>query len=140
MSEAKFKPTGQSPVEVIEEIDSKVKRADAYELLELFEKITSFKPEVWYPNIIGYGQYHYVYDSGREGEAFYLGFSPRKAKFSIYVEVEFDEKEEISSRLGKHTIGKSCVYFNKLVDIDREVLVELLETSYEYTLKRYPVD
>lgn len=140
MSVAKFKPTGQDIIEVIEAVESKQKRADSYVLLELFEYITGFNPKVWYPNIIGYGQYHYVYDSGHEGDATYLGFSARKAKFSLYIEVDFAERDEILSRLGKHTTGTSCVYVNKLADIDLDVLTELLETSFEYTKKRYPLD
>lgn len=140
MSEAKFKPTGQNVIEVIEAIESKQKRADAYVLLELFEKITGFKAEIWYPNIVGYGQYHYMYDSGHEGDTFYLGFSARKAKFSLYIEVDFAEREEILSRLGKHRSGKSCVYVNKLADIDLDVLIELLQTSFAHTKERYPLD
>lgn len=139
MSEAKFKPTGQDVIEVIEAVDAKKKREDSYYLLDLFQKITSFEPLVWYPNIIGYGQYHYVYDSGREGDAFYLGFSARKAKFSLYIEPEFEGKEELLSRLGKHTTGKTCLYINKLADVDLDVLEEILETSFAYTVNRYPL-
>ncbi|WP_338489462.1 DUF1801 domain-containing protein [Ruoffia tabacinasalis] len=138
MSAAKFKPTGEDVVEFIESIDSKQKQIDSFVLLDLFKEVTGFEPQMWYPNIIGFGTYHYVYDSGREGDTSYLAFSPRKAKFSLYLATEFKDKEKLLAQLGKHTTGKMCIYVNKLADIDLDVLKTMLENSMEHTLSKYP--
>lgn len=138
MSAAKFKPTGEDVVEFIESIDSKQKQIDSFVLLDLFKEMTGFEPQMWYPNIIGFGTYHYVYDSGREGDTSYLAFSPRKAKFSLYLATEFKDKEKLLKQLGKHTTGKMCIYVNKLADIDLDVLKTMLENSMEHTLSKYP--
>lgn len=138
MSAAKFKPTGEDVVEFIESIDSKQKQIDSFVLLDLFKEVTGFEPQMWYPNIIGFGTYHYVYDSGREGDTSYLAFSPRKAKFSLYLATEFKDKEKLLKQLGKHTTGKMCIYVNKLADIDLDVLKTMLENSMEHTLSKYP--
>lgn len=138
MSAAKFKPTGEDVVEFIESIDSKQKQIDSFVLLDLFKEVTGFEPQMWYPNIIGFGSYHYVYDSGREGDTSYLAFSPRKAKFSLYLATEFKDKEKLLKQLGKHTTGKMCIYVNKLADIDLDVLKTMLENSMEHTLSKYP--
>lgn len=138
MSAAKFKPTGEDVVEFIESIDSKQKQIDSFVLLDLFKEVTGFEPQMWYPNIIGFGSYHYVYDSGREGDTSYLAFSPRIAKFSLYLATEFKDKEKLLNQLGKHTTGKMCIYVNKLADIDLDVLKTMLENSMEHTLSKYP--
>ncbi|HJG47466.1 DUF1801 domain-containing protein [Ruoffia tabacinasalis] len=138
MSAAKFKPTGEDVVEFIESIDSKQKQIDSFVLLDLFKEVTGFEPQMWYPNIIGFGTYHYVYDSGREGDTSYLAFSPRKAKFSLYLATDFKDKEKLLAQLGKHTTGKMCIYVNKLADIDLDVLKTMLENSMEHTLSKYP--
>lgn len=138
MSAAKFKPTGEDVVEFIESIDSKQKQIDSFVLLDLFKEVTGFEPQMWYPNIIGFGTYHYVYDSGREGDTSYLAFSPRKAKFSLYLATDFKDKEKLLAQLGKHTTGKMCIYVNKLADIDLDVLKTMLENSIEHTLSKYP--
>ena len=138
MSAAKFKPTGEDVVEFIESIDSKQKQIDSFVLLDLFKEVTGFEPQMWYPHIIGFGTYHYVYDSGREGDTSYLAFSPRKAKFSLYLATDFKDKEKLLAQLGKHTTGKMCIYVNKLADIDLDVLKTMLENSMEHTLSKYP--
>ncbi|WPC08168.1 DUF1801 domain-containing protein [Globicatella sp. PHS-GS-PNBC-21-1553] len=136
---AKFAPTGQTVAEVIESLPSDNKKADAYELLALYERVSGEDAVVWYPNIIGFGQYHYVYDSGHEGEAPLLAFSPRKAKISLYLDQDFPEREELLDKLGKIKKAKGCVYVNKLADIDMSVLEELLEKSLAYTKAKYDV-
>ena len=135
----KFAPTGQAVAEVIESLPSDNKKADAYELLALYERISSDDVVVWYPNIIGFGQYHYVYDSGHEGDATLLAFSPRKAKISLYLDQDFPEREELLEKLGKIKKAKGCVYVNKLADIDMSVLEELLEKSLAYTKEKYNI-
>lgn len=124
---AKFAPTGQTVTEVIESLPSDKKKADAYELLTLFEHVSGKEAVVWYPNIIGFGQYHYVYDSGHEGDAPLLAFSPRKAKISLYLDQDFPEREALLDKLGKIKKAKGCVYVNKLADIDMTVLEKILK-------------
>lgn len=136
---AKFAPTGQTVAEVIESLPSDNKKADAYELLALYERVSSEDAVVWYPNIIGFGQYHYVYDSGHEGDATLLAFSPRKAKISLYLDQDFPEREELLDKLGKIKKAKGCVYVNKLADIDMSVLEVLLEKSLAYTKEKYNI-
>ena len=136
---AKFAPTGQTVAEVIESLPSDNKKADAYELLVLYERVSGEDAVVWYPNIIGFGQYHYVYDSGHEGDAALLAFSPRKAKISLYLDQDFPEREELLDKLGKIKKAKGCVYVNKLADIDMSVLEELLEKSLAYTKEKYNI-
>lgn len=136
---AKFAPTGQTVAEVIESLPSDNKKADAYELLVSYERVSGEDAVVWYPNIIGFGQYHYVYDSGHEGDATLLAFSTRKAKISLYLDQDFPEREELLDKLGKIKKAKSCVYVNKLADIDMSVLEELLEKSLAYTKAKYEV-
>lgn len=136
---AKFAPTGQTVAEVIESLPSDNKKADAYELLALYERVSGEDAVVWYPNIIGFGQYHYVYDSGHEGDATLLAFSPRKAKISLYLDQDFPEREELLDKLGKIKKAKGCVYVNKLADIDMSVLEELLEKSLAYTKEKYNI-
>ena len=136
---AKFAPTGQTVAEVIESLPSDNKKADAYELLVLYERVSGEDAVVWYPNIIGFGQYHYMYDSGHEGDATLLAFSPRKAKISLYLDQDFPEREELLDKLGKIKKAKGCVYVNKLADIDMSVLEELLVKSLAYTKAKYDV-
>lgn len=136
---AKFAPTGQTVAEVIESLPSDNKKADAYELLALYERVSGEDAVVWYPNIIGFGQYHYVYDSGHEGDATLLAFSPRKAKISLYLDQDFPEREELLDKLGKIKKAKGCVYVNKLADIDMSVLEELLDKSLTYTKEKYHI-
>lgn len=112
---------------------------DARVLDAMYRDITGFQPRMWGPSIIGYGQYHYVYKSGREGDTFASGFSPRKAALSIYIMPGYADFGLILSRLGKHKIGKSCLYVNKLADIDLAVLDELIRAGLTDLHKVWPV-
>jgi hypothetical protein len=94
---------------------------------------------MWGPAIVGYGNYHYVYDSGREGDFLATGFSPRKQNLSVYIMPGYANFSEILSRLGKHKMGKSCLYINKLADIDTEVLKELIRAGLDDLDKKWPV-
>jgi hypothetical protein len=127
-----------SVVDFIEKIDHERKKKEAYQLLEIFEKVTGYEAKMWGASIIGFGTYHYKYESGHEGDAPLAGFSPRKAKISLYLDPERDEREELLGRFGKHTTGKSCIYVNKLADIDLDVLEELIEKTVEKYKKLYP--
>jgi hypothetical protein len=138
MYELKTKETDNSVIEFIEQIDNPKKREDAYRLLDIFTETTGFEAKMWGPSIIGFGSYHYKYASGHEGDAPLAGFSPRKAKISLYFEPNEPKREELLKQFGKHTTGKACVYINKLADIDADVLKTLIKESLSFTQKLYP--
>ena len=111
---------------------------DSFELIAMMEELSGEKAVMWGPSIIGFGTYHYKYDSGREGDMCKIGFSPRKAKFSLYVHHGNSEEEaRIIERLGKFKHSKGCIYFNQLNDLNRDVLKELIKFSLEETERRY---
>ncbi|MPY18778.1 DUF1801 domain-containing protein [Paenibacillus glucanolyticus] len=138
MYEQKTKETDNSVVEFIEQVDSPKKREDAYRLLDIFEETSGFPAKMWGPSIIGYGSYHYRYASGHEGDAPLVGFSPRKAKISLYFAPGDDKREELLKNFGKHRAGKGCVYINKIADIDVEVLKQLIRESIVFLNETYP--
>ena len=129
MSGNKTTATPIAPQDFLAGVEPARRRADGETLLQFFSDLTGFEPVMWGPSIIGYGRYHYKYDSGREGDFLATGFSPRKASLSIYIMPGYQDYSEILSRLGKHKIGKSCLYVNKLDDIDMDVLSELVQTG-----------
>jgi len=137
MATLKTAPNELDPLAFIEESTSGQKRSDALELLKLMKEITGEEPVMWGPSIIGYGSYHYKYESGREGDWFLTGFSPRKKNLSIYVMAGFNRYEELMNRLGKFKTGVSCLYVNKLDDIDLSVLKELVKSSVNHIKATY---
>ncbi|WP_339268027.1 DUF1801 domain-containing protein [Paenibacillus sp. FSL K6-1330] len=138
MYEQKTKETDHSVVEFIEQVDSPKKREDAYRLLEVFEETSGFPAKMWGPSIIGFGSYHYRYATGHEGDAPFVGFSPRKAKISLYFAPGDERRGELLTSFGKHMAGKGCVYINKVADIDMEVLKQLIRESIAFLNKTYP--
>ncbi|MEM5017418.1 DUF1801 domain-containing protein [Metabacillus indicus] len=136
--ELKTKETDHSVAEFIEAVESPKKREDAYRLLDLFTETTGFEAKMWGPSIIGFGSYHYKYPTGHEGDAPLVGFSPRKAKISLYFATGDPDREELLKQFGKHTSGKACVYINKLADVDEEVLKQLIVQSVSFLEKTYP--
>lgn len=116
----------------INQVEPEQKRVDAFELIDIMSEITGHPPKMWGPSIIGFDQYHYKYASGHEGDMCAIGFSPRKAKHSIYILAGFDRYAELMGQLGKFKTGKSCLYVNKLADIDRDILRELIKESYDF--------
>ncbi|MER2110693.1 MAG: DUF1801 domain-containing protein [Desemzia incerta] len=138
MAEPKMKENDNSVIDFIESVESEKKKADAYQLLDIFEEVTGYKAKMWGPSIIGFGSYHYKYASGHEGDAPLAGFSPRKAKISLYLAYESEEREKMLENFGKHTTGKACIYVNKLADIDTQVLKKLIEQSVETYQNLYP--
>lgn len=130
MAEMKTQPTDQSVVQFIESIGDEHKRQDCLALLDLMGRVTSEEAWMWGDSIIGFGSYHYKYASGREGDWFRMGFSPRKQNLTLYLTAyAFDRFGDLLSRLGKHKLGKGCLYINKLADVDLGVLEELLLQS-----------
>lgn len=122
-------PTGQSVASYLDSVVPARRREDALVLDTLFQDVTGFQPQMWGPSIIGYGRYHYRYESGREGEFLATGFAPRKASMVIYIMPGYADFSDILGRLGKHKLGKSCLYLNKLSDIDADVLAELIRAG-----------
>lgn len=129
MAELKTKPTEENPSKFLKGIEDDQKRSDCLELLALMEAITGKKPKMWGTSIIGFGNYHYKYTSGREGDYFVTGFSPRKQNLTIYIMPGFTRYEAVMSKIGKYKTGKSCLYIKKLDDIDRDLLRELISQS-----------
>ena len=129
--------TAVDPAEFVASVEPEKKRVDATELLGFFNRVTGLKPKMWGPSIIGYGRYHYKYESGREGEFMITGFSPRKTNLSLYIMPGYLDLEEKLSRLGKYKTGKSCLYINKLSDVDTDVLKEIIAYGVDYIQGNY---
>lgn len=137
MAKTKTVFTDQSVDDFLTAIENDDKRTDSYELIKLMQQVTGEKPRMWGPTIIGFGNYHYKYESGHEGNAPILGFSPRKSAFSLYVFTGLDSHEYLLENLGKFSKGKACIYIKKLSDINREVLINLMNESINYISAKY---
>lgn len=137
MAEQKTKPTAQAVESFLDKIESEQVRDDCAVLIKIMKKATGAPPKMWGPSIIGFGQYHYTYDSGHEGDSCLVGFSPRKANISLYV-MGSDKRERLLEKLGKHKAAKGCVYIKKLEDVNLTVLEELVKSSVEALRKKYP--
>jgi hypothetical protein len=135
-SENKTQPTTVPVAQFIAGVEHPQRRADAMVLLELMERITGEPAVMWGPSIIGFGQYHYKYASGREGDMAAAGFSPRKAEQVIYLYVEDESQDGLLDRLGPHRFGKCCLYIKRLADVDMKVLEQLIHNSYSYVMAR----
>ncbi len=143
MAELKTQVTGAEPAQFLAAVDPAAKRDDGLILDAMFRRVTGQSPQMWGPTIVGYGRYHYTYASGHEGDACRVGFSPRKAKHSLYIMACGDDGEEAAfapllARLGKHARGKACLYVNKLADIDLGVLEEMIALGWRRSLERWP--
>lgn len=123
----------------LEAVEHPTRRADGLRLDALFRDVTGYAPVMWGPSIVGYGRYHYKYASGREGDALATGFSPRKSGLSIYIMPGYADFGEMLGRLGKHKKGKSCLYVNKLADINEDVLRELIRAGLADLNGHWPV-
>jgi hypothetical protein len=120
-------------------VDNETRRADAKKMVKLLQDVTGWKPRMWGPTIIGFGAYHYTYESGRSGSVCAIGFSPRKPNLVVYV-ADFPGKEQLLRVLGKHKGGlKQCLYINKLADVDLDVLRKILEGGLAQISKEWPV-
>ncbi|TXK51579.1 DUF1801 domain-containing protein [Pontibacter qinzhouensis] len=138
MKEPKTKPTDEQVSTFLNLPENEKKRTDSYLLLELMKKVTGKEPVMWGSSIVGFGRYHYRYDSGHEGDAPLLGFSPRKQNFSLYLLPGLQSQEELLAELGKHKAGKGCLYINKLADVNVSVLERLMQHTVEMLQARYP--
>ena len=139
MSGNKTAATETAVQDFLASVEPDERRADALRLLDLFGQVTGYEAVMWGPSMIGFGKYYYRYESGREGEFFATGFSPRKAELSIYIMPGYADYGEILGRLGKHRTGKSCLYVKRLSDIDLDVLAELIRAGLDDLKKKWPV-
>ena len=131
MAEIKTRKNDDSVEDFIAGIDDDRKREDAKTLLGIMEKVTGDKPHMWGPSIIGFGDQHYKYESGREGDWFKIGFSPRKQNLTLYVTDYIPANDPLFGKLGKFTTGKSCIYIKRLEDVDTGILEKLVKRSYD---------
>lgn len=136
-SQNKTRVTAESPESFIRTVQPERRRLDGLALLAFFDRVTDWKARMWGPSIVGYGRYHYRYESGREGDSLVTGFSPRKAALSVYIMPGYRDLTEQLARLGKHKAGKSCLYINKLADVDLNVLEEMVRNGIDYMRANY---
>lgn len=132
MAELKTQPNDMSVEEFLNGVADERKRLDCFTLLEMMKAVTGQEPRMWGDSIVGFGTYHYQYASGREGDWFVTGFSPRKQNLTLYIMAGFDRYDELLQQLGKHTTGKSCLYVKRLGDVDLAVLRELVQLSVDH--------
>ena len=137
MTENKTQPTDASVDEFIAAAGPE-KQSDSERLIAILQDITGEKPVLWGPSIIGFGRYHYEYDSGHEGDSALIGFSPRKRELVIYIGPGFDSFQGLLAKLGKHKTGQSCLYIKRLSDINLKVLTELMAESVKLMLVKHP--
>lgn len=138
-TENKTQSTAVSPMAFIDSVADPVQRADAHVICATMARLSGEAPAMWGPSIIGFGRYHYRYDSGREGEMCRIGFSPRKGQTVLYMLDGHDNHAEQLARLGKHSTGKSCLYVKRLSDIDISVLEEMITGSLAWMAQKYPI-
>jgi hypothetical protein len=137
MATLKTKKNSQSVSAFLKSITDDQKRKDAETIMKMMKRITKEEPTMWGDSLVGFGSYHYVYGSGREGDWFVTGFSPRKRNLTLYIMSGFKRHDALMKELGKYTTGKSCLYINKLDDIDTNVLEELVKESVKHVRKTY---
>lgn len=137
MSANKTGPTKISVDDFLSTLTDEGKRKDSYELIRIMQKLSGEEATMWGPTIIGFGTYHYKYASGKEGDMCRIGFSPRKAEFSLYLTCSADDFSAMLEKFGKHKTGKGCIYFKKLADVNRDVLEEMIKKSLKETKELY---
>jgi hypothetical protein len=143
-AELKTKATHVEVASFIAALDNATRRADAEKLLEIYGEVTRMEPKMWGPSIIGYGQYHYKYESGREGDMCRAGFSPRKGNVVLYLMGGYcdpatqQQMDALRATLGKHKTGASCLYINRLADVDLDVLKQMVTLDLAWMDQKYP--
>ena len=138
MAQIKTTKTSQSVDDFIKGVESETKRDDSRRLIDMISQLTGEKPYMYGPTIIGFGNYHYKYATGHEGDAPLAGFSPRKATLTVYVAPDFPEREKLVEKLGKCKVSVSCIYVKKLDDLDQTVLKKMITASMKHIKKMYP--
>ena len=138
MAQLKTRPSDRSVVRFLRSITEEQKRRDAFALADLMQQATKAEPRMWGSSIVGFGSYHYKYASGREGDWFLVGFSPRQQNLTLYIMSGFDHYGELLDKLGQHSTGQSCLYIKKLADVDLAIVTELVKQSVEHMQKTNP--
>ena len=138
MAKIKTTQTSKSVTAFINSVTDETKRKDSYLIIEIMQKQTGFEPKMWGPSIVGFGKYHYKYDSGHEGDMPLAAFSPRSTAIVIYLSATFENRDELFQKLGKHKTGKVCLYIKKIEDIDVSVLKKMISNSIKHTQSLYP--
>lgn len=139
MAENKTEWTGADVEAFLDAVPDATRRSDGRAVCDIMHRVTGERPRMWGPSIVGFGSYHYRYESGREGDAPLAGFSPRARELVVYLESDAPNKDALLDRLGKHRAGKCCLYIKKLADVDLGVLEQLIADSAKATMERYPV-
>lgn len=137
MTENKTKETKKSVKKFLNSIKEEKKREDSFTILEMMKEITKLEPKMWGPSIVGFGSYHYKYESGGEGDMLITGFSLRKQNLTIYIMPGFERYNELMKKLGKYKTGKSCLYVNRLEEVNLKILQKLIRESFHYMVKHY---
>jgi len=140
MAEPKTKLTRASVDDFLQSIEDDQVRKDCLRLVDIMQKATKAKPQMWGANIVGFGSYRYKYASGREGDWMLTAFSPRKQNITLYIMTGFEQYDELMSRLGKHSCGKSCLYIKRLSDVHLPTLEKLVGASVKHLLEKHPPD
>ena len=138
VAELKTRPSGASVEAFLQGVDDEVRREDCRTVLALMRRVTGAEPEMWGASIVGFGRYHYRYASGREGDWFLTGFSPRKRDLTLYIMAGFSAYDDLLAKLGPHKTGKSCLYVKRLAEVDLEVLEAMVAASVEHMREAYP--
>ena len=138
MSEPKTKRNDGDVAAYLNTVTPEQKKKDSFALVKIFEEVTGEPAEMWGPSIVGFGSYHYKYASGREGDWMLAGFAPRKQQLTLYIMDGFEHYDDLLSRLGKHSTGKSCLYIKSLEDVDEAVLREMIAKSVDHMRKTNP--
>jgi len=136
MTELKTKPSNQSVTAFLAGVQPADRRKDCRTLVRMMKAATGAAPKMWGPSIVGFGSYHYKYDSGREGDWFLTGFSPRKTDLTLYIMAGFARCDALMKKLGRHRTGKSCLYIKRLDDVDGRVLSRLVRESVRHMSKK----
>jgi hypothetical protein len=122
----------------LQSVENETRRMDGFEVLQMMQEVTGKEPKMWGDTIVGFGQYHFKYESGREGDMPLIAFSPRKQSMTVYIMPGFDNYDTLLGKLGKHKTGKDCLYINKLADVDKDVLRTLIKESYDHMASTNP--
>ena len=132
-----FKSGDASVDDYLAAVEHPVRKADSQTLLEIMKRVTGFDPVLWGGKMVGFGRYEYTYDSGHSGSSFMTGFAPAKARMTVYIMPGYQDYGDMLARLGKHKLGKSCLYINKLADVDLAVLEDLIQAGFDHMVKKY---
>jgi hypothetical protein len=137
MADNKNKQNEGDVLAFLNSVEHPKRKEDSFAIMDMMKEITGEEPKIWGKSMVGFGSYHYTYASGREGDWFITGFSPRKQNMSLYIMAGFERYDELMKKLGKHKTGKSCLYINKLEDVDIEILKELITASVDHMNETY---